>query len=248
MTAYSYLAALVLAVVTPLCGTAAIIGSLFDKTGNGPHRAARLWARALLRASMVRVHVVGAENLEPGGTYVFAANHSSAYDILALLAHLPVQFRWLAKEELFRIPFFGRAMRAVGYIPINRSNPREGVKSLERAAERIRAGVSVIIFPEGTRTRDGVIQDFKRGGFTLATRSERPIVPVSISGAHRVLATKTLALHPGPIRIVIDRPISTAGLDREAQYRLVDQVRQVVIANHDPDFGAVRTSKGASDA
>ena len=233
------------AIITPLCIVASLVWSLFDRSGNGPHLVARFWAKAIMRASLVRVEVSGGEDLDPHEPYVFAANHSSIFDILVLLAYLPFQFRWLAKEELFRIPFFGASMKSIGYIPIDRSNPRAGVRSLKHAADRIRAGASVIIFPEGTRTRDGRIQDFKRGGFTLAVRAGRPVVPVSISGAFRILPPKSLKLRPGHIKIVLDRAVPTAGLDRDEQNRLIEKVRQAIISNFDPDYKGPRLGDGS---
>jgi len=238
LTVNSYITGLVLVLVTPPSIALAGLWAAFDRRGNGPHLVARWWARLLLWVSLVKVEVRGMENLDAAGTYVFAANHSSMFDILVLLGYLPFQFRWLAKEELFHIPGFGWAMRKAGYIPINRTNPREGVQSLKVAAEKIEAGTSVVIFPEGTRSKDGRIQDFKRGGFTIAVRSGRPIVPVSISGAARVLPSKTLALRPGRIKVVLGRPIPTAGLDRVGQADLMDQVKSAITSNFDPEYGS----------
>lgn len=238
MTVFSIIAIAVAVFITPISILAAVTWSMFDKSGNGPHIVARYWARTLVRSSMVRVKVEGEYNIEQEGAYVFAANHTSVFDILVLLAYLPFQFRWLAKEELFRIPFFGLAMARCGYIPVNRTNPREGVRSLRRAAEKIKAGASVVIFPEGTRSADGTIMPFKRGGFTLAVKSGRPVVPVSISGAARVLTTRTLKLNPGPIKIVLGRPLKTEGIDRSGQDELAAEVRAEIIANYDPDYGA----------
>jgi 1-acyl-sn-glycerol-3-phosphate acyltransferase len=228
---------MVLMVVTPMAIVAVFFLALVDRTGNGPHRVARLWGRLLVWACFVRVEVHGRENVDPDGVYVFAANHSSTLDIIILLAYLPFQFRWLAKEELFRIPFFGSTLRRVGYIPVNRTNPREGVRSLERAAERIQAGASVVIFPEGTRSQGDTVLPFKRGGFTLAVKSGKPVVPVAISGAARSLPPKTLDLRPGRVKIVIDKPIPTQGLDRPGQDRLLEEVRAAIVRRHDPEFG-----------
>lgn len=237
MTIYSVFGLLAAAIVTPLCIAVVFIYSLVDSTGNRAHLVARVWAKILILVSSVKVNVSGNENIDKQGVYVFAANHSSVFDILVLLAFLPCQFRWMAKEELFRIPFFGQAMNKCGYIPINRSNPRESVRSVRRAAERIKSGTSVIIFPEGTRSKDGRIADFKRGGFTLAVMAGRPIVPISISGAARVMPPKSLSIRPTAIKVVLGSPIPTEGLDRHGQDRLMDQVRQVIIANYDPDYG-----------
>ncbi len=231
MTVHALITIIAVVLVTPFAIAFAIIKSRFDPSGNGPHLVARVWARLLLKASRVKVEVRGIENLDPGETYVLVANHSSIFDILVLLAHIPLQFRWLAKAELFDIPFFGQSMASCGYIPISRSSPRDWARTLKGAVERIRNGASVVVFPEGTRSKDGVIQDFKRGGFKLAVRSGQPVVPVSIVGAHKVMPTKTLKLHPGLIRIVVDRPIPTSGLDRSEQDRFMERVRQIIISN-----------------
>ena len=237
MTLRSILVLAILALATPPAILASIAWSVFDRTGDGPHRVARLWGRILVRAARVRVRVLGLENIVPGETYVFAANHMSALDILVLLGFLPVQFRWIAKEELFRIPFFGRSMRAIGYIPVNRDNPRDGLRSLKEAARRIRAGASVIIFPEGTRSEDGRIGEFKRGGFTLAVLAGRPIVPISISGTARALPKNTLHIRQGKVRLVIGPPIPTAGLNRAGQDRVLAQSREFILHHYQPDFG-----------
>jgi 1-acyl-sn-glycerol-3-phosphate acyltransferase len=235
MTAHALITIIVLVLVTPFMIAIAIIKSRFDPSGNGPHLVARVWAGLLLKASRVRVEVRGLGNLEPGETYVLIANHSSIFDILVLLAHIPLQFRWLAKAELFDIPFFGRSLASCGYIPISRSSPRDWIRSLKGAVERIRKGASVVVFPEGTRSTDGTVHEFKRGGFELAVRSGQPVVPVSIIGAHRILPTKSLALHPGLIRVVIDRPLPTKGLKRSEQDRFMEQVRRIIISNYSED-------------
>jgi len=244
MTFRATITAIIAGVITPPFLILAILCSIFDSGVKGPHFIARLWARMLLRVSSVRVDISGIEKIDPEGTYIFAANHSSMFDILVLLGHLPARFCWLAKAELFKIPLFGTAMKRCGYIPVDRSNPRAGVKSLKRAAERIRNGTSVVIFPEGTRSKDGRIQSFKHGGFLLALQSHRPIVPVTISGANRVLPTQTLLLRPGPIKIIIDHPIPTTGLRRNDINHVVQKVQTAILAHHDPEYGQPLNSMG----
>jgi 1-acyl-sn-glycerol-3-phosphate acyltransferase len=193
------------------------------------HALARFWARLLIGGVGCRVRVKGLENLEPGATYVFASNHASSTDILALLAALPANFRWIAKKELFAIPVFGSAMRKAGYIPIDRSDNRAAMASLQLAARRIREGSSVIIFPEGTRTLDGRLLPFKSGGFLLALRSGRPVVPVAIVGTHEALPAKSLLINPGPIEVRLGRPLPTAGLKAAQREQLCQATREQVL-------------------
>ena len=148
----------------------------FDRNGNIVHHYARWWAKIQLLVSGVRVKVGGLEHLDKETPYIYMSNHQGSYDIFALLSCLPVQFRWIAKRELFAIPILGWAMGAANYISIDRSGRRKALESIERAARKIKGGVSVVIFPEGTRSRDGSIQPFKRGGFTLALKSGIPII------------------------------------------------------------------------
>jgi 1-acyl-sn-glycerol-3-phosphate acyltransferase len=131
------------------------------------------------------------------------------FDILALLGHLPVQFRWVAKKELFQIPIFGYSMARVGYVSIDRSNRQSAIQSLKEAAQRISQGVSVMVFPEGTRSSDGEIKSFKKGGFYLATDSGRPVVPVVIWGTRHVMPKGKLLIRPGTVVLSINRPIET---------------------------------------
>lgn len=223
-------------IITPIAFILAVLAGVFVRRGNGVHWVSRQYSRIFIRLSFSSMRVEGLENITPGKHYIFAANHNSIFDILVLMAFLPVQFRWLAKDNLFSLPFYGWVMSMAGYIPINRSNPREGVRSLEKAAEKISEGVSVVIFPEGTRSQDGLIQDFKRGGFTLATKVGFPIIPISISGTHQVMPAKSFRVTPGPIKLVIGRPIPVLGKDRAEQHRLMEEVRKEILANFDPDW------------
>ena len=154
----------------------AIAPSLVTRTGNPVHRVARTWSRSILAVSGIRVAVSGLERIDPARPYIFMSNHQSNFDIPVLLAHLPLQFRWLAKAELFKIPVFGRAMRGAGYISIDRADREAAFKSLGEAAETIRKGVAIMIFPEGTRSLDGTLKPFKKGGFVLAVDAGVPIL------------------------------------------------------------------------
>jgi len=190
----------------------------------------RGWARIIARICGVPVLVEGLENLDPGQPYIFAANHQSQFDIFALQGYLGHDFRWLAKQELFRIPLFGPGMRLAGYIPVDRTHGRQAMKSLEAAAKRIAAGTSVIIFPEGTRSRDGSLQPFKAGGMVLAIKAGVPLVPVAILGSHEVLPKGKLLARPGRIVIRIGAPIATRDYQLKQKNELAERLRDAVAA------------------
>ena len=190
-----------------------VIASLFSKTGDLPHLMARRWARFTLRCSGCRVILKGVENI-PQGPAVYMANHVSHFDVFALLGYLEVQFRWTVKKELFRIPLLGLAMRRAGYILVDRFNHEKAMESIKRAAATVRAGTSVLIFPEGTRSCDGELKyPFKKGGFHLAREAGVPIVPVTVSGTYRILPKGGAIVRPGTITIVVGKPIDPAGHD-----------------------------------
>jgi 1-acyl-sn-glycerol-3-phosphate acyltransferase len=170
----------------------------------------RYWGRAMCWVAGVRVRVEGMENIQPDQTYIFAGNHCSQYDICAFQGYFPHDFRWIAKKELFRIPIFGQAMQRIGYIPIDRSHGRQALKSLDEAAGRIAAGSSVLIFPEGTRSANGQLQEFKTGAVLLAIKARVPIVPLGFNGSYAVLPKGRLLARSGEIVIRIGPPISTA--------------------------------------
>lgn len=216
-------------VVIIIFGTAAIVVSFFDKQGNLSHIVARSWGQSILFASRIHVTVKGFSNIDPAKPYIFMPNHSSNFDIPVILAHLKVQFRWLAKAELFRIPLFGFAMKRVGYISIDRSNRKSSFESLARAAQTIRSGRSVLIFPEGTRSRDQSIKEFKKGGFVLAVESGVPIVPVVIHGTWRIMSKNGLMIRPGNVVVEILEPIETKDYARATKNELLERVRTVIV-------------------
>jgi 1-acyl-sn-glycerol-3-phosphate acyltransferase len=215
-------------VTTALLGIVAISISFFTRTGDPVHIIARIWARSILMVSRVSVKVNGLSNIEPGKSYVYMANHQSNFDIPVLLGYLPVQFRWLAKAELFKIPVFGRAMLGAGYVKIDRFNQESAFKSIRQAAQRLQNGVSVMIFPEGTRSRDGSIGPFKKGGFVMAVDSGVPIVPVILKGTRSIMPKGSLRIHRGSVEMRIAEPIDTTGYTRETKADLMDKVRTVI--------------------
>lgn len=212
---------------TTILGILAFFTFPFDRGGDVVHLYARLWGKSILWASGVKVKVRGLEKITSRGPYIFMSNHLSAYDIFVLLAHLPLQFRWLAKAELFRIPIFGWAMSTAGYISLDRSSPRRAYRSMEEAARRIHEGVSVVIFPEGTRSRDGRLGPFMKGGFTLAVKAQVPVVPLAIKGTYEIMPPHTKkVLSRGEVVVVIGDPIETEGLSLRDRDKLMEEVRR----------------------
>lgn len=183
------------------------------------HASARQWARGCLWLGGVRLRVEGLEHLPPQGPVIYMSNHQGNFDIPILFAALPVQFRWLAKAELFRIPLFGLTMRVAGYIPIERQDRRLAVQSMNLAAEQVAAGTSLMIFPEGTRSPDGALLPFKKGGFILALQAQVPIVPIAIDGSAALMLKSSWLIRSGEVRLRIFPVLPTAGLglkDRDA--------------------------------
>ncbi|MBC8316811.1 MAG: 1-acyl-sn-glycerol-3-phosphate acyltransferase [Desulfobulbaceae bacterium] len=188
----------------------------------------RYWAQIILAASGVKVTVNGMETLEPGKPYIFASNHQSQFDIFSMQGCFQSDFRWMAKKELFAVPLFGHAMRLAGCIPVDRSHGRKAMKSLVEAAERIASGTSVVIFPEGTRSRDGRLYDFKTGGMVLAIKSGVPVVPVAICGTFEVLPKGSLFAKPGRVTIRVGKPIDTSDYTVKQKQELAERLHDEV--------------------
>ena len=217
------LASFVLA--TLLGSLLALPAGLIDSTGDLVLVLARLWARVLLGAPGVKIEVVQHAALDPKRPYVFMANHASMIDIWAVFVGVPVPLRFIAKKQLGGIPLFGWAMRAGRFIFIDRQNAASARRSIEEAARRIKSGQSVVIFPEGTRTRDGSLGAFKKGGFHLAIDSSADIVPVAIHGSRQLMPRGSALIRAGQVRLELGEPISTAGLGPADRQPLLTRVR-----------------------
>lgn len=220
---------------TTFFGLTVILAALLLRSTNICHRIARVWARSILLISRVRVTVKGVENLDPARSYIFMSNHQSNFDIPVLLAFLPVQFRWIAKSELFKIPIFGRGMRGAGYISIDRSNRRSAIESLQKAARRIQEGASVVIFPEGTRSLDGEIKPFKKGGFVLAVDAGVPVVPIAIHGTYDIMPKDHWLIHAGEVILDIKEPIPASAFTRKTKDELMDCVRRRIFESFEQE-------------
>ena len=236
----SALLVMIAVAVTAFMSTCAFLFPLISPGENKVHKIANLWARMLLWLTSTRVDVIGRENVLMDKPQIFMANHQSDFDILIVLAHIPGQFRWIAKKELFKIPIFGKAMRNAGYIEIDRQNHEKALKSLDEAAQKIREGKSVVTFPEGTRSKDGTVKPFKQGMFHLAIESGVPIVPISIIGAQEIMPKRSLKVKPGRITMVIDRPVDVSGYTIETRGELIERVRNIIIGNVERFIGLRR--------
>lgn len=214
---------------TAVCGAASLIGSIFDSQGRWQHGCARTWSRLILRTSRIRLDVAGLENI-PRETVIFCSNHPSAMDIPILFVSLPLQFRFVAKRSLFNIPFLGWHLWRSGHIPVERDRPHKAMKSLDQAAERIRAGCSVVLFPEGHRSRDGSLGKFKAGSFYLAIKAGVPVVPVTISGSRAVLKPDSIHVKPGRVEISIHPPVATANLTIDDVESLSSKIRERILS------------------
>lgn len=214
---------------TIVMGTLSFIGSLFDRSGRLQHLCARVWSQLLLWSVLARVRVRGLEKIDRSRTYLYVANHQSYIDIPALFANLPVNFRIMAKESLFSVPFLGWHLKRSGHIPIDRSSSKSGLKSLYAAAERVKSGTSLIVFPEGTRSIDGDIHEFKGGSFLLATRAGVPIVPITINGTRAVLKKDSWHLHPGRVEMIVHDPIDVSPYTPKNIQDLARLTREVVV-------------------
>lgn len=199
----------------------------FSKASHKPFLlAAHLWARLLAAFSGVRVKVSGLENIPRDKAAIFAANHQGAADILLALAYLPVGFRFAIKKELFEIPFFGWYIKKAGYFSIDRKMVLSAYRSVETIIEIIKGGESVLIFPEGTRTRSGKLGRFKRGSLLAALKSGAPIIPVAISGSYNILPPGSWLLNPHPVKMSLGKAIH---IRSEADYESkVEEVQEAI--------------------
>ena len=232
--------ALVLPSLALLTSVAIALGlpiAAVDRTGNAAGVIARWWARLFLLIAGVRVQVEGLDRLDRHGSYVFVANHESLFDVPLVVAHLPFQLRMFGKVELFRIPFFGWALRLAGYILIDRSDRAASVASIDRAVRRFgNRRVSIVVFPEGTRSVDGELGPLKKGGFVMAIQMRRSIVPVTIIGTRFIAKKKSLKFRPGVVRLIVGSPLSTAGVKMEDKNALVERVRKVMEEEREGHF------------
>ncbi|HTR82179.1 MAG TPA: lysophospholipid acyltransferase family protein [Bacteroidota bacterium] len=225
----------VILLVGAILSTVALLGILVEKDGRIYFWSGSIWSKFALKVCGVNVRVRGLELIEPHVAYIYVTNHASMFDIPAMMSVFP-RARIMFKKELSYVPLWGWALRWGHHIMVDRSKGGEAMKSIDRAVEAARAGGSIILFAEGTRTRDGKLLPFKRGAFSLAAKSGVPVVPIAINGSFKILPKSSLDIRPSPIEIVIEKPIETSHThSREQEVDLMNRVREIIERNYRED-------------
>lgn len=218
-------------IATIAFGSISLLVSTFDSSGRKQAALAAAWSRVLLWVTGVKVKVEGLQNISPEGSYIFVANHLSYMDTPVVLANIPVQFRFLAKGGLFKIPFLGWHLSRAGHIRVPLGNARAAVKTLTAAAQAVREqGVSLLIFPEGGRSRDGSLGEFKEGAAYIAIRAGVPLVPIGLTGTREVMPYGSAQIHGGRVMMRIGEPIPTSGVTLHERLRLTSDLRERIQA------------------
>jgi 1-acyl-sn-glycerol-3-phosphate acyltransferase len=217
-------------------GCVSLLCGLWDKSGRQQHAVARVWARVLLRVALSPVTVEHRERLHEHETAVYASNHLSYYDTPVLFAKLPFQFRILAKAPLWKIPFIGWYLNRSGQVPVDQSSARSAVASLARGVATLKAGMPLMLFPEGGRAATGELQKMVSGAAWMAIKAQVPLVPLTLVGTYELLPIHTYALRPRPLKLIVGEPISTVGMTtKEADaltQRLFEAIHATYVAEH----------------
>jgi 1-acyl-sn-glycerol-3-phosphate acyltransferase len=221
-------------VSTTVLGLIAIVAGLVTGRREIVFRLGRLWSRTHLRVMGITPVYSGLQHAAGTAPRIFLANHLSTLDIWVVAPALPDTTRFVSKRSIFWIPVLGQAMAVAGFIPIDRTDRTRAIRSLGRASQRIRDGESVILFPEGTRSRDGRLGRFKRGAFHLAFEAGVPVVPVAISGTGRVVRPRSIVVHPGPVEVTFLPPIDPADHPNDLE-GLLARTRKAIVARLGPD-------------
>lgn len=232
-------------VYTIVLGTLSLASSLFARSGRFAHGCARLWAWLILATTGVDVRVRGVERVPRGQPYLFISNHQSIYDIPVVFWHLPFQLRIISKDSIGRFPFLGWHLARTGHVLVQRQNP--GSTVFRKVKALMRASHSLIVFPEGTRSRDGRVARFKGGIFLLAIEAGLPIVPVAIDGSRRVMRKGQLTTCPGIVTLQVFDPIETAGMGKDDARALAERVRTLIASAVTPDAGPSPQDSGAPE-
>lgn len=204
-----------------------LVARWIDERGDAAHRCLKYWAKTSLGIARLKVLVLGLDRVDKDATYVFVANHASFLDVLLLLAYIPNNFRFMVKEESFHRPLLRTVLRSSRQIPLDRNNPKRSVLSLRRAAKVLAQGISIVVFPEGTRTRNGELGDFKTTPFLLPLQTGLPVLPVRIDGTFAALRRGTVLLRTRPLCLTFRDPILAPSNHRDRR-RLARLAREAL--------------------
>lgn len=224
------------AIATLILAIPVISAGLLGRTGNLAFSLTKIWAYIMFAVSFVRTEIKNKARIIKGQSYVIISNHQSQYDILALVTTLGIQFRWFIKKEVLKVPIFGYGLYAARNIYIDRTNTAKAIESIDKGMARLPRGASVMVFAEGTRSTDGRIQEFKKGGFMAAIIRKIPILPVTVNGSRRIVPKGSLVVKPGKIQVVVGDPIETGGYTTATVQELIDKTRRTIMANFDPEY------------
>jgi 1-acyl-sn-glycerol-3-phosphate acyltransferase len=217
-----------------LLGTPLLFWSIITGNTDTLYSVGIFGAKTALFLAGVGISVIGREKIPGGKAVVFMPNHQSNCDPPAVAVILPPVLI-MAKEEFFRVPVLGKGMRMRGFIPVNRSNRERAFAAVDRAVAALKAGHSFLVFPEGTRSRTGRLQSFKMGVFVMAIKAGVPIVPISVSGANKIIRRGDFRIYPGPVQITIHDPVPTAGCSVADRSKVAKQVRTAIIEGLSPE-------------
>lgn len=223
-----------IALHTFICSIFAMIFSLIDRSHTLYFKLSKYFSGGILWLSGIKLDVKGLENFDRNKTYVFVSNHSSQYDIVTLQKIIPNRMAMIFKKELAKIPFFGWQLKMGPYVMIDRENYEKAMKSIEEAKEKMqKQNISIVVFAEGTRSKTGEIQPFKRGAFRLATKVGYPIIPTTVVGSNKIMPKGTYKLKRGTIKVYFDKPITSEGIEtRQQEIDLMNRVREIIVSNY----------------
>ena len=234
---------IIIILLSLVLGTLSVLARLVDSSNNLSHRVSSLWGHWLCVLNGIRVDVEGLEHINPNHAQIFVANHQGFFDIFALNGFLPVQLRWVAKSSLFKIPFVGWSMSASGYIPVERGNRKKSYQAFLATIEKLKGGNSIVIFPEGTRSEDGTIGPFKKGGPLLSVRSGAPLVPVTLLGTGNIIKKGSGVIKPGRIHIVISPPIPSEAIKEDKEENILRTLRDTICKNYESRLHQLEENK-----
>jgi 1-acyl-sn-glycerol-3-phosphate acyltransferase len=227
----TYIKLFLLLIHTIICSVFALLFGLVDKSHKLYFILTKVFSAPVLAISGIKVEITGKENVKPKTPYVFVSNHRSLFDIPVLQRYVPNDFSFVFKKEIARVPLFGWQMQLGPHIIIDRQNPAKAMKSIENAKKMlVQKKISVLLFPEGTRSKTGEMLPFKRGAFHLATQVGFPIIPVTISGTENLFQKKPFRINFGNVRLHFDEPISSCNITtRKEELELMERVRQIIM-------------------